>query len=154
MSNTFQASSGLDPDTFPVAVPTYLGHYHKPQVVGKNGQPTNIRYVGSPYQGMRFLPRRFQLARQPAHPHARTHARMRISYLGAVSREELGQQKKLLVLDEKWQVVLDDCIPIDVGPRHFSASGATVPVPGADTMRPGDRFPFALHASSTYQCYQ
>lgn len=51
MNDAFQAASGLEPDVFPAATPTYLGHYHVPHVVAKNGQPTNIQYVGSPYQG-------------------------------------------------------------------------------------------------------
>ena len=47
MNESFQAKEGLPPDLFPEDVPTYTGHYHKPHVVAN----TNIRYVGSPYQG-------------------------------------------------------------------------------------------------------
>lgn len=47
MNNTFQATDGLSASTFPDTIPTYTGHYHKPHVVGQS----NIRYVGSPYQG-------------------------------------------------------------------------------------------------------
>lgn len=47
MNEAFQAKEGLPPDLFPGSVPTYTGHYHKPHVV----ENTNIRYIGSPYQG-------------------------------------------------------------------------------------------------------
>ena len=47
MNNTFQATDGLSSSTFPDTIPTYTGHYHKPHTVGES----NIRYVGSPYQG-------------------------------------------------------------------------------------------------------
>lgn len=47
MNEAYQAQHGLEPDLFPQAVPTYLGHYHLPHSVGDS----NVRYVGSPYQG-------------------------------------------------------------------------------------------------------
>ncbi len=47
MNESFQAKEGLPPDLFPEGVPTYTGHYHKPHTVAD----TNIRYIGSPYQG-------------------------------------------------------------------------------------------------------
>ena len=47
VNETFQAREGLPPDVFPESVPTYLGHYHKPHLVGN----TRVQYVGSPYQG-------------------------------------------------------------------------------------------------------
>lgn len=47
MNEAYQAKNGLEADTFPAAVPTYLGHYHVPHTVGDS----NIRYVGSPFQG-------------------------------------------------------------------------------------------------------
>ena len=47
MNEKYQAQHGLEPGLFPDAVPTYLGHYHLPHTVGAS----NIRYVGSPYQG-------------------------------------------------------------------------------------------------------
>ena len=47
MNESFQAKEGLPPDLFPDGVPTYTGHYHKPHTVAD----TNIRYIGSPYQG-------------------------------------------------------------------------------------------------------
>ena len=47
VNETFQAREGLEPALFP-AVPSYLGHYHKPHTV----RNTSIRYTGSPYQGM------------------------------------------------------------------------------------------------------
>ncbi len=47
VNETFQAREGLPPDVFPGGVPTYLGHYHKPHVVGA----TRVQYVGSPYEG-------------------------------------------------------------------------------------------------------
>ena len=47
VNETFQAREGLPPDLFPGGVPTYLGHYHKPHVVGA----TRVQYVGSPYEG-------------------------------------------------------------------------------------------------------
>ena len=49
MNETFQAREGFPPSLFPLAVPTYMGHYHKPHTV----RDTNIRYIGSPYQGAR-----------------------------------------------------------------------------------------------------
>ena len=48
MNESFQAKEGLPPDLFPEGVPTYTGHYHKPHTVAD----TNIRYIGSPYQGI------------------------------------------------------------------------------------------------------
>ncbi|KAA6423047.1 MAG: hypothetical protein FRX49_07035 [Trebouxia sp. A1-2] len=69
MNESFQAKEGLPPDLFPEGVPTYTGHYHKPHTVAD----TNIRYIGSPYQGT------------------------------CLSRSEAGQQKELLVLDSNWQ---------------------------------------------------
>jgi hypothetical protein len=48
MNEAYQAQHGLEPGLFPEAVPTYLGHYHLPHTVGAS----NVRYVGSPYQGM------------------------------------------------------------------------------------------------------
>ena len=50
MNETFQAREGMPPSLFPDGVPTYMGHYHKPHTVGN----TNIRYVGSPYQGAAY----------------------------------------------------------------------------------------------------
>ncbi len=47
MNEAYQAQHGLEPWLFPEAVPTYLGHYHLPHTVGAS----NVRYVGSPYQG-------------------------------------------------------------------------------------------------------
>lgn len=47
MNDTFQAKEGFDAELFPKAVPTYMGHYHKPHTVGA----TQIQYIGSPYQG-------------------------------------------------------------------------------------------------------
>ena len=47
MNEAYQAQHGLEPGLFPEAVPTYLGHYHLPHTVGDS----NVRYVGSPYQG-------------------------------------------------------------------------------------------------------
>ncbi len=47
VNETFQAREGFEPDLFPKGVPIFMGHYHKPHVV----QGTNIRYIGSPYQG-------------------------------------------------------------------------------------------------------
>lgn len=44
-----QAKDGLPADFFPEKLPIYTGHYHIPHVVG--GRGSNIRYVGSPYQG-------------------------------------------------------------------------------------------------------
>lgn len=50
MNENFQAREGLPPSLFPASVPTYMGHYHKPHTV----RNTNIRYIGSPYQGARL----------------------------------------------------------------------------------------------------
>lgn len=47
MNDAFQAQDGLPPSLFPPDIPVFTGHYHKPHTVGD----TNIRYVGSPYQG-------------------------------------------------------------------------------------------------------
>ena len=47
MNEAYQATHGLEADTFPAEVPTYLGHYHLPHEVGSS----NVQYVGSPYQG-------------------------------------------------------------------------------------------------------
>jgi hypothetical protein len=47
MNEAYQAQHGLEPGLFPETVPTYLGHYHLPHTVGDS----NVRYVGSPYQG-------------------------------------------------------------------------------------------------------
>jgi hypothetical protein len=58
----------------------------------------------------------------------------------AVSRSEEGQQKELLLLDSNYQVL--STIPLDLGPRHFTAD---TPLPEAllalreGTLRPGDR---------------
>lgn len=58
----------------------------------------------------------------------------------AVSRGEAGQGKRLLVLDgDTWRVREE--IPLDIGPRHFSASAfpdAQGPESAAD-LRSGDR---------------
>ena len=51
MNESFQAKEGLPPDLFPEDVPTYTGHYHKPHTVAD----TNIRYIGSPYQGTCYV---------------------------------------------------------------------------------------------------
>ena len=50
VNETFQAREGLPPELFPEAIPTYLGHYHKPHLVGS----TRVQYVGSPYEGTGF----------------------------------------------------------------------------------------------------
>lgn len=47
MNATLQTTDGIHPDSFPPEVPVYSGHYHRPHTV----KGTNIRYVGSPYQG-------------------------------------------------------------------------------------------------------
>ena len=62
VNETFQAREGLEPALFP-AVPSYLGHYHKPHTV----RNTSIRYTGSPYQGMQPPPL-FPLVDYPALP--------------------------------------------------------------------------------------
>ena len=46
VNEQFQAREGFDAATF-CGSPTYLGHYHKPQIL----PGTEVRYVGSPYQG-------------------------------------------------------------------------------------------------------
>ena len=46
MNETFQSQHGLDPCAFPISVPTYSGHYHRPHTV----PGSSIHYVGSPYQ--------------------------------------------------------------------------------------------------------
>ncbi|KAK9831419.1 hypothetical protein WJX81_003210 [Elliptochloris bilobata] len=46
VNETFQAREGLPPELFPAEIPTYLGHYHKPHMVGN----TRVQYVGSPYE--------------------------------------------------------------------------------------------------------
>ena len=52
MNEAFQAKEGLPPDLFPEDIPTYTGHYHKPHMVDNS----NIRYIGSPYQGLSCCP--------------------------------------------------------------------------------------------------
>ena len=47
VNEQYQAREGLEADAFGERV-TYLGHYHKPQLVSD----TSVRYVGSPYQGI------------------------------------------------------------------------------------------------------
>ena len=47
MNAAYQARDGLSPEFFPDQVPIFSGHYHIPHVVSGS----NIRYVGSPYQG-------------------------------------------------------------------------------------------------------
>jgi hypothetical protein len=49
LNDACQARDGVPPSLFPKGVPVYTGHYHKPHTVAG----TNIRYVGSPYQGKR-----------------------------------------------------------------------------------------------------
>ncbi len=46
-NDAHQAHEGLLPSSFPADIPTFTGHYHKPQLV-KN---SSITYVGSPYEG-------------------------------------------------------------------------------------------------------
>ena len=73
VNETFQAREGLEPALFP-AVPSYLGHYHKPHTV----RNTTIRYTGSPYQGMhptRLPPRRLScFAKDSQNPHRSSRA--------------------------------------------------------------------------------
>lgn len=45
-NETFQSSDGIDATLFPARIPTYSGHYHKPQTVWN----TNIHYIGSQHQ--------------------------------------------------------------------------------------------------------
>jgi hypothetical protein len=47
LNDACQARDGVPPSVFPKGVPVYTGHYHKPHTVAG----TDIRYVGSPYQG-------------------------------------------------------------------------------------------------------
>ena len=61
MNEAFQAKEGLPPDLFPGDIPTYTGHYHKPHMVAN----TNIRYIGSPYQGMHLHMPCTCLAKEP-----------------------------------------------------------------------------------------
>ncbi|KAL6777868.1 hypothetical protein ACKKBG_A16000 [Auxenochlorella protothecoides x Auxenochlorella symbiontica] len=72
-----------------------------------------------------------------------------IHYVGSpyqVSRGEAGQGKRLLVLDgDTWRVREE--IPLDIGPRHFSASAfpdAQGPESAAD-LRSGDRLRLVLN---------
>ncbi|KAK9812526.1 hypothetical protein WJX73_005975 [Symbiochloris irregularis] len=64
-----------------------------------------------------------------------------IHYIGSpyqVSRSEATQQKRLLVLNRDWE--LEEEIPLDIGPRHFSLStqaDAVTELPS--DLRPGDR---------------
>jgi hypothetical protein len=54
----------------------------------------------------------------------------------AVSRGEAEQEKALLVLETgSWKEV--ERIPLDLGPRHFSATAAGAEPPAA--LRPGDK---------------
>lgn len=50
LNEAVRAREGLDPGCFPPGIPIYTGHYHKPHRV----PGTNIHYVGSPYQGVRW----------------------------------------------------------------------------------------------------
>ena len=45
-NEAFQSSEGIQPSLFPLEIPTWTGHYHKPHTI----RGTNINYVGSPYQ--------------------------------------------------------------------------------------------------------
>eukprot|EP00898_Chlorokybus_atmophyticus_P004725 jgi/Chlat1/5253/Chrsp33S00387 len=46
MNEACQARSGLEASIFPVSIPVFTGHYHKPHTVSHS----DITYVGSPYQ--------------------------------------------------------------------------------------------------------
>jgi len=46
-NDAHQAHEGLLPSLFPADIPTFTGHYHKPQRVPHS----KITYVGSPYEG-------------------------------------------------------------------------------------------------------
>lgn len=65
-----------------------------------------------------------------------------------MSHDEEGQQKKLLLLDEEWQELPDEHIPVDFGPRNFSATGAENSVSllrrlvAAGDIRRSDRYNF------------
>lgn len=65
-----------------------------------------------------------------------------------MSHDEEEQQKELLLLDDEWQELPDEHIPIDIGPRHFSATGTVNSVSllrrlvAAGDMRRGDRYNF------------
>jgi len=153
-NDAFQCGKGLEPGAFPVRA--WLGHYHRPHVVGggggeeaegaatkkaggkrkKNSTPVVVEYVGSPYQ---------------------------------VSRAEAGQQKALVVLQglvsdssssssspnsstrtfveprHDWSEVAR--VPLDVGPRHFDLRGLEPETPQG--LRPGDRVRWILPAGSS-----
>ena len=49
LNSTFQARDGLDASFFPAKTQIYSGHYHIPHTVAR---ASNVRYVGSPYQGV------------------------------------------------------------------------------------------------------
>ena len=52
-----------------------------------------------------------------------------------VSRGESGQQKQLLVLDDRFRQV--DAVQLDIGPRHF-AGDAIAPAAGVPPTLPAD----------------
>lgn len=127
-NEAFQSGKGLEPGAFPARA--WLGHYHKPHIVGGGGavggrktkKPSAVvEYIGSPYQ---------------------------------VSRAEAGQQKALVVLRglsdaspsssspdafaeprHDWAEIAR--VPLDVGPRHFDLRGLEPETP--EGLRPGDR---------------
>lgn len=138
-NDAYQCGKGLEPEAFPARA--WLGHYHKPHVVGGGGSSEEgggnevqrgrkkkkkkkltsvVEYVGSPYQ---------------------------------VSRAEAGQRKALVVLQglpdsspspslsaeieprHDWSELTR--VPLDVGPRHFDLRGLEPEAP--EGLRPGDR---------------
>ena len=138
LNSMFQARDGLPASFFPSEVPIYSGHYHIPHTVDG---ASNIRYVGSPYQGAGLcppLPEALHWAawRRPlgtcTWPALGAWGRRSCC---AVTAGEAGQDKALLILDAQFRVLRE--VPLDVGPRHFNlpAPGAALP---AD-LRQGDR---------------
>ena len=138
-NDAYQSGKGLEPGAFPARA--WLGHYHKPHVVG-GGAEDEVEGV--------------KKGRRKTTKNKNKPSKAVVEYIGSpyqVSRAEAGQQKALVVLrglsdsnslspDSRhteprhdWSEIAR--VPLDVGPRHFDLRGLEPEAP--EGLRPGDR---------------
>ena len=155
MNESFQARDGIDPGVFGVAedvaedvasgkkktVPAYTGHYHKPHTV----PGTRITYVGSPYQVSRA---------EAGQTKALVVLDAEKGWIGCEDEADFGPsssrgssaQKRFGGDAAVTDLPARSLVPLDLGPRHFSARGEDDAIPAE--ARAGDLVRWTLPLSS------
>ena len=166
-NDAFQCGKGLEPGAFPARA--WLGHYHKPHVVGGGASASAGAAAAAAAEAAAAEGEELGAPRR-AGRRKKTKPSSVVEYVGSpyqVSRAEAGQRKALVVLRglpsspaaaalssaasgegeprHDWSEIAR--VPLDVGPRHFDLRGLEPAAP--EGLRPGDRVRWILPAGSS-----